>query len=42
MQKVVGAGINVSTELDTYIPVCGTFTLGTTAFSKTIVKTGGN
>lgn len=42
MQKVVGAGINVSTELDAYVPICGTFALGTTAFSKTIVKTGGN
>lgn len=42
MQKVAGAGINVTTELDTYVPICGTFTLGTTAFSKTIVKTGGN
>lgn len=38
MAKATAAGINIITELDIQVPVCGTFSLGTIPFAKTLIS----
>ncbi len=38
MVKATAAGINIITELDVQVPVCGAYTLGTIPLTKTLVS----
>ncbi len=38
MEKATAAGVNVKTELDVQVPICGTFILGSLPFTKTLVS----
>lgn len=36
MKKATAAGVKIDTQLDTYVPVCGAYTIGQLPFTKTL------